>query len=77
MHLKPIQLRVNHMPSDRYAVVTDAPVFSWSAALQSAAAVTTYRITVTDGNELLWDSGEKKTKTPPYMRESPYRPACG
>ncbi len=74
MHLKPIQLRVNHMPSDRYAVVTDAPVFSWSAALQSAAAVTTYRITVTDGNELLWDSGEKKNENAAVYEGKPLSP---
>ena len=60
MSFKPIKLMINNAPSEKYAVVTDAPEFSWSVEHEdNTAVIREYRIRVTDGERLLWDSGRQ------------------
>lgn len=62
MYFKPINLRVDNMPSDRYAVCTKAPVFSWGIEHEDEKALQrAYIIKVWDGEKLLWDSGRIET----------------
>ena len=60
MSFRPINLAVNGSPSDKYALVTGAPVFSWSVEKDSENdIISTYRICVYDSEESLWDSGKR------------------
>ena len=61
MNFRPIKLMIDNAPSDRYAVVTDAPEFSWSVEHEdNTAVICAYRICVKDGDKLLWDSGRRE-----------------
>ncbi len=59
MSFRPINLAVNGTPSDKYALVTAAPSFSWGIESDTNERICTYRICVYDGEESLWDSGKR------------------
>ena len=59
MSFRPINFAVNGTPSDKYALVTAAPSFSWGIESDTNERICTYRICVYDGEESLWDSGKR------------------
>ena len=58
MCFRAIKLRVNNRCSNKYALISALPVFSWSLEHEDKSAVQyEYRIKVWTSDELLWDSG--------------------